>query len=588
MLSRHIVAAALLQLVSLTTAQGPHEGPKPDSARTDMSASSTHNGQQDMASYAVLSEHSTMILAHVTLMVFAWVFLLPLGVMFSIARSRLAFPVQLLFCVTNALGLLLGTVYNVKTPDLYPNNAHHTIGWVASWIISVQILTNLLFATVQSRMKKTTGSMSVESEPFLRPPSSDRPREGMSSYTDRHPSSDTESGSSSIASTPLWKDLEKPSSRDNNDNNSEPSSSRRPSFLRYSFVAISFPARFPGRLPARLMKVLAIVHQVITRTVLPLGFICLMTGGVTYAGIFRGKHIFNGLAHFIKGGIFFWYGLLTLGRWMGCFVEYGWAWNIAPSTVIPSAEFVESVVIFLYGSTNVFLEHLAGWGGAWTAQDLEHVSISVLFLGGGLCGMFVESKVIRKWLNTIVASIPTSTTTNTNRHAGHSRSRSQGPDFEQELELHTPPKVYNFSINPLPALIIFLLGIMMSSHHQSSMVSTAVHKQWGTLLAGFSIMRLLTYTILYISPPASIYPSRPPTELVSSFCLISGGIVFMASTKDIVAWMESEDLMAMFVFTVTSGFTAFMMAYEILVLSLKGWATQREVQRSVKARSSGP
>lgn len=106
----------------------------------------------------------------------------------------------------------------------------------------------------------------------------------------------------------------------------------------------------------------------------------------------RGSHVFNGLAHTVKGGIFFWYGLLTLGRWMGCFVEYGWAWNVRPpaglvssrKAKIPSAEFVESFVIFLYGSTNVFLEHLAAWGEAWTAQDLEHVSISIMFFGGGL------------------------------------------------------------------------------------------------------------------------------------------------------------------------------------------------------------
>ena len=105
----------------------------------------------------------------------------------------------------------------------------------------------------------------------------------------------------------------------------------------------------------------------------------------------RGDHIYNGLAHFIKGGIFFWYGLLTLGRWVGCFADVGWAWNVKPPIVrgrfkasVPPAEFVESFVIFLYGSTNMFLEHLAGWGGAWTASDLEHVSISIMFFGGGL------------------------------------------------------------------------------------------------------------------------------------------------------------------------------------------------------------
>jgi hypothetical protein len=37
-----------------------------------------------------------------------------------------------------------------------------------------------------------------------------------------------------------------------------------------------------------------------------------------------GPGIFSGLAHFIKGGVFFWYGILTLGRWAGCFAEIGW------------------------------------------------------------------------------------------------------------------------------------------------------------------------------------------------------------------------------------------------------------------------
>jgi hypothetical protein len=77
---------------------------------------------------------------------------------------------------------------------------------------------------------------------------------------------------------------------------------------------------------------------------------------------------------------------------MGCFAEMGWAWNIKPSQAIvsrgkaslPSAEFTESFVIFLYGCINVFLEHLAAWGDAWAPEDLEHVAISIMFFGGGL------------------------------------------------------------------------------------------------------------------------------------------------------------------------------------------------------------
>jgi hypothetical protein len=70
---------------------------------------------------------------------------------------------------------------------------------------------------------------------------------------------------------------------------------------------------------------------------------------------------------------------------MGCWANFGWAWNLKPAgSRAVTGEFVESALIFTYGSTNVFLEHLGGWVKAWTAQDLEHVSISVMFFGAGL------------------------------------------------------------------------------------------------------------------------------------------------------------------------------------------------------------
>ena len=250
---------------------------------------------------------------------------------------------------------------------------------------------------------------------------------------------------------------------------------------------------------------------------------------------------------------------------MGCFAEVGWAWNHRPpvgvvssrKARIPSAEFVESFVIFVYGSTNVFLEHLAAWGSTWSAQDLEHVSISIMFFGGGLCGMLVESRRIRDLLNTSILTSPSS------------RSVKLGD------ELWTPPKTYDFSMNPFPALVILLLGLMMSSHHQASMISTMVHKQWGTLFVGFALARATSYILIYLNPSMSYLPSRPPSEIITSFCLISGGLIFMASNKDTVAAMEHYDLNAMFIFTVTMGFTAFLMAWTILVLAVKGWATRR-------------
>lgn len=81
-------------------------------------------------------------------------------------------------------------------------------------------------------------------------------------------------------------------------------------------------------------------------------------------------------------------GLLTLGRWAGSFYESGWSWNLrrqrkAGQRWVPSAEFVESGLITFYGATNIFLEHLGSQDGVWRPSDLEHLSITILFLGGG-------------------------------------------------------------------------------------------------------------------------------------------------------------------------------------------------------------
>ncbi|KIW61419.1 hypothetical protein PV05_01541 [Exophiala xenobiotica] len=585
--TRCTVAAVLLQLAAQAVAHGDDE--HCDGNMCGMMKPEAHNegGEPDyyaMPSYAGLGMHGNMMLAHIVFMVLAWIFTLPIGVMFSAARSRYALPAQFLFLVLNGFGVLFGTIYNINTPDLYENNAHHKIGWIATWIVTAQVIMSLVFH--YSGRGKQSEASTPERQAFLPVSTENMVQHNMEPYAECRWSGD--SGQGTEASSTLNSRDASPTKlkrRNTDDSLGKPEPEQEPddegeeplparhqpqvAWLRINVIDKYLSSRVPNLLSAKILRAIEIVYQVIDRTILILGFIALTTGVVTYAGMFRGNNVFNGLAHFIKGGIFFWYGLLTLGRWMGCFAEFGWAWNLKPTRSevgqwkarIPSAEFVESFVIWLYGSTNVFLEHLAAWGHQWTAQDLEHVSISIMFFGGGLLGMLVESKRVRRCLNTVVDNMP---------------ARTEVPPSEA-LELRSPPKQYGTSLNPMPALIILLLGLMMSSHHQDSMTSTTVHKQWGNLLGGFAVARLVTYVIIYISPPSSVYPSRPPTELISAFCLISGGLVFMASTRDIIHFMEGADLMAMFVFTVVMGFTAFIMSYEVFVLCLKGWATRKEL-----------
>lgn len=314
--------------------------------------------------------------------------------MLSIARSRLTIPAQLVFAAVNAAGMVLGVAFNAATPDMYPKNAHHRIGWIATCVVGVEISLSLLFA-IAGRGSDQGASRTVhghEAAAFI-PVPSDEPempvRWSGDSGQGTEPSSVAHSRTSSL--TPPWK-----FEHVDEDGSDEPEGS-------LPFRATGFLARrVPVLLSSRVLKVLNVVYIVIERTIIPLGFIAMATGAVTYGGIFRGMEVFNGLAHFIKGGIFMWYGWLTLGRWIGSFADFGWAWNVKPGPElvgwrarVPSGEFTESLVIFLYGITNVFLEHLAGWGQEWTAMDLEHVSISILFGGGGLVCPFVWLVMLR-------------------------------------------------------------------------------------------------------------------------------------------------------------------------------------------------
>lgn len=42
---------------------------------------------------------------------------------------------------------------------------------------------------------------------------------------------------------------------------------------------------------------------------------------------------------------------------------------------------------------------------------------------------------------------------------------------------HQVPKNYGMSYNPIPALVFFILGVMMSKHHQALPLSTTLHTQ---------------------------------------------------------------------------------------------------------------
>lgn len=454
--------------------------------------------------------------------------------MLNIASSRLASPLQCSFLLVNTFGILLSIIYNHKAPDLYEGNSHHKAGWAITWIAVVWVilgLVNRLFA-----YKRAYAPVKTHEEPqtpvrvmaehqrwydlrsqnwnnyrWSRDSGQGTERDSASSSSDRSPSA----GSAMHQPLPA---LQSPRSDD--DEKSSADMEKR-GFLRDTRVDRFLSRIIPHPPARRSLSIVGFTHTLLERSILLLSFVAVTTGIVTFSGVFRGVHVFSGLAHFIKGGIFFWYGLFVLGRWMGCFADLGWAWNIKPGAAVVgrrkasvrSAEFVESFLICFYGASNVFLEHLANWGKEYSAQDFEHIAIAVMFFGGGMLGMLIESKRIQELMSgtSIVVFRPSA--------------------HRQDDNSWTTPKTYGVSLNPIPALVVMLLGLMMSSHHQDSMVSSMMHKQWGMLFVAAALARGITYITIYLTPPSSYLPSRPPSELIASFCLVSGGLIFMGSVS---------------------------------------------------------
>ncbi|KAI0394475.1 hypothetical protein F5Y17DRAFT_253735 [Xylariaceae sp. FL0594] len=542
-------------------------------------------------------EHVTAIYVHIAIMAIGWVFMLPAAVMLSIARSRYTLAAQCVFLLANAIGVLVGIGYNASTPDLYPNNAHHKLGWVVTWVVGAQVLVGLVGRVAGVMSSAVHAGHGKEEEQAFMPISSETMAEHHrldqqlfpSSYRQSNDSGHgTESNTESLRSGSLSTmvglespiELGEPRAHYGDDDDDDDSVPFKPAGMGVPTKRQYLIARMASKISRRAWSVLTSGYDLVDRTILLLGYITLCTGVITYARFFEGHEIFSGLAHWIKGGVFFWYGVLTLGRWSGSFGELGWAWNVRPKRSSqkwrPTAEFVEGALIFTYGATNIFLEHLGSTDDTFSAEDLEHISITVLFIGGGLLAMLVESTRIRELLNTTTSVAALSL-----------------PDHvysEEERAVLDEPEQYEFSINPIPALVILLLGIMMSSHTQQSMISSMVHKQWGNLLTGASFARGFTYVLLYLKPPRSVYPSRPPTELLTAFGLIAGGIIFMASSGDTISGMVHYGLDAMFFYTVTLGFVGLLMAWIVLLLAFKGWAVRKEcggAPASWKVRSRG-
>lgn len=228
-------------------------------------------------------------------------FVIVLGVMFSIARSRYTIPTQVAFLATNAAGIVLGLFYNANTPDLYPNNAHHKLGWLVSWVASAQVTIGLAGRASSALScylrNRRSNSQSREEQAFI-PVSSGAIAAHERLYASPYQHSQSHAGASSRndsvstmvgQESPSGPSFEQARHFDNdmdNDEHDDDLELKPSDHWRASVANESILARVSRRISAHAWGMLEFVYNFIDRTILIVGSITIATGIITYARFF--------------------------------------------------------------------------------------------------------------------------------------------------------------------------------------------------------------------------------------------------------------------------------------------------------------
>ncbi len=213
--------------------------------------------------------------------------------MLSIARSRYTLPMQFLFLSVNAIGLLLATVYNASTPDLYPNNAHHKLGWLLTWVVSAQVMMGLIYAYAG---RKNDGFIPVSTEAMAE-------HQRIHNLEDARPNLYRFSNDSGQGTEPNTESLRSESISSQSSDHQLPDARReheeeddqeeKQGLMNGTKVDKFLSSKIPGMLLSRVLKVLRFFYNAVDCIILILGFVALTTGGVTYGGFFVSCRPFN-------------------------------------------------------------------------------------------------------------------------------------------------------------------------------------------------------------------------------------------------------------------------------------------------------
>ncbi|KAG0343670.1 hypothetical protein BG004_005098 [Podila humilis] len=180
-------------------------------------------------------------------------------------------------------------------------------------------------------------------------------------------------------------------------------------------------------LPRNIHSYLGKAHFILAYIQITLGFIKLFEAC-------PGQAFGQCISHIVMGSSFWWYGGIYVAYLIGSF----------PGVTRP--EWYESVVMTVWGVINFSILHQ--WGTRWSHADLQHTSLGLLWVGGGVLSLLIESKF-------------------------------------------NPLAQFSIRKNPIPAILIILTGFAMGQHSQYYVFATTIHTFFGYSLMLGGLSRLV-------------------------------------------------------------------------------------------------
>jgi hypothetical protein len=104
-------------------------------------------------------------------------------------------------------------------------------------------------------------------------------------------------------------------------------------------------------------------------------------------------------------------------------------------------------------------------------RDFGHVAISLLFYRWRL----IESLPLRV-IHVLILMLPECGMMVESKSIANVMTRKPAAPYPQFHELQKENLRASYSINPVPPMIIFPLGLILGGHHQKSLESTMMHK----------------------------------------------------------------------------------------------------------------